>query len=280
MTMNRTIGLAILVLISAVTAARAAVEMHLTPLPGKAVTPEGFTPAELRIADANGQLPSAAQAITLRRLAGGPTMFYEASIAPGASGSFRVLLPMVSVRQTYVVRLLTEASPTASVLLEHKVTVETDDIGAVETARNRLLDSPAYDDYIEDLPRWPTGTVRNAFLVSVLMLVGMGATLLIRRPVWRLLAAGLVVAAASGAIYVSLANCPLVITRQDGDICSVSCRRTTTWSAPARGLGPIYWRTRQMDQDNMVYQPAKTLTLMLRPNEVRLFRRRTAIATP
>jgi len=266
------------VLIMAATTSQAAVEMHLTPLPDQAVTPEGLTPAELTITDAENQLPIAARAVALRRSAGGPTIFYEASIAPGASGSFRVLLPMVSVRQTYVVRLLAETSPTAPVVLQHEVTAETDNVGAVEAARNLLLDSPAYDDYLEDLPRWPTWALRSVFLVSVLILVGMGATLLIRRPLWRLVAAGVVVTVASGAICASLANCPLVITRQNGMICSVSCRRTTTWSAPARGLGPIYWRTRQMDQDNMVYQPAKTVTLTLNPNEVRLFRRRTTAA--
>lgn len=278
--MNRTIALTILLSLFVATASNAAVEIRLAPVPGEAVTPEGFTPAELTIADANGQLPGVARALALRRSAGGPTMFYEASIAPGARGSFRVLLPMVSVRQTYVVRLLAEASPTAAVVLQQTVTAETDNVGAVEAARNLLINPPAYDDYIEDLPRWPTWAARNAFLVSLLMLVAMGATLLVRRPAWRLAAAGAVVAAASGAIYASLSNCPLVITRQNGDVWSVSCRRTTTWSAPANGLGPIYWRTRQMDQDDMVYQPAKTLTLTLHPNEVRLFRRRTPDRSP
>ena len=206
-------------------------------------------------------------------------MFYQASIAPGAHGSFRVLLPMVSVRQTYVVRLLAEASPMAAVVLRQTVTVETDNVGAVEAARNLLIDPPAYDDYIEDLPRWPTWATRNTFLVSLLMMVAMGATLLVRHPAWRLAAAGAVVAVATGAIYAGLANCPLVITRQVGDVWCVSCRRTATWSAPADGLGPIYWRPRQMDQDDMVYQPAQTLTLTLHPKEVRLFRR-TAAAAP
>lgn len=274
------IALTILLSLAIASTARAAVDIRLTPSPSEAVTPEGFTPAELTIADANNQLPIAARAVALRRSAGGLTMFYEASIAPGASGNFRVLLPMVSVRQTYTVSLLADSSPTAPVILQQEVTAETNNVGSVEAARNLLLDSPAYDDYIEDLPRWPTWALRNAFLASVLMLVGMGATLLIRRPAWRVLAAGLVVAVASGTIYASLANCPLVITRQDGKIRSVSCRRTTTWSASTRGLGPIYWRTRQMDQDDMVYQPAKTLTLTLHPNEVRLFRLQTVIAAP
>ncbi len=274
------VAVTILVSLLVATTSQAAIEMHLTPLPGKAVTPEGFTPAELVIADANSQLPSAAQAVAIRRLAGGPTMFYQASVAPGASGSFRVLLPMISVRQTYVVRLLAEASPTSAVILQQKVTAETDNIGTIEAARNLLLNSLAYDDYIEDLPRWPTRTVRNAFLVSLLMLVGMGATLLIRRPVWRLTAAGVVVAVASSTIYASLANCPVVISRQEGKVLAVSCRRTTTWSTPADGLGPIYWRTQQMDQDNMVYQPARKLTLTLRPTEVRLFRHQMVTATP
>jgi len=280
MSIARTIALTLLMSILAATTSQAAVVMHLTPLPDQPVTPEGFTLAELTIADANTQLPTAARAVSLRRSTGGATVFYEASIAPGASGNFRVLLPMVSVRQAYTIRLLAGTAPTSAVILQQDVTAETDNVGEIEAARNLLLDSPAYDDYIEDLPRWPTWALRNAFLVPLLMMVGMGATLLIRRPVWRVLAAGLVVAAASGVIYESLANCPLVITRQDGEIRSVSCRRTTTWSTPAHGLGPIYWRTKQMDQDDMIYQPARMLTLTLHPNEVRLFRRRTNTPTP
>jgi len=274
------VGLAILLSLSVATASRAGVEMRLAPLPDEAVTPEGFTPAELAVADANGQLPRAAQALTLRRQAGGPTMFYQASIAPGTRGSFRVMLPMVSVRQAYVVRLLADASPTAAVVLRQTVTAETDNVGAVEAARNLLIDPPAYDDYIENLPRWPTWATRNVLATSLLMLVAMGATLLVRRPAWRLAVAGVVVAVASGAIHAGLADCPLVITRQNGNILAVSSRRTTTWSAPAEGLGPIYWRARQMDQDDMVYQPGRTLTLTLHPNEVRLFSRRTADRAP
>ncbi len=273
-------ALAIVTLLSAATASHGAVTMRLAPLPDQAVTPEGFTPAELAITDSNSLLPAPARALTLRRAAGGPTMFYEASIAPGTKGSFRVLLPMVSVRQEYVVRLLADTSPTAKVILQQNVSAETDNVVAVEAARKTLVDPPAYDDYIEDLPRWPTWAARNVVIVSLLMLVALGATLLIRRTRWRLVAGAAVVAIASTAIYAGLANCPIVVTQREGDVLVVSCRRTTTWSAPAKGLGPVYWRTRQMDRDNMVYQPAHKLTLTLRPNEVRLFRRRPTTPTP
>jgi hypothetical protein len=263
---------AILVLISLASAARAAVEIRLVPLPAAAVTAEGFVPAELTIADPNGELPRPARALAIRRAAGGPTMFYETSMAPGATGTFRVMLPMVSVRETYVVSLLAEASPTAQAVLRRDVTAQTDDVAAVEAARDRLIDPPAYDGYIEDLPRWPAWVARNVVLAAALLLVAMGAALLIRRRTWRLAAAGAAVAVAFAGLYISLSQCPPVIQRRSGDILAVSCRRTTTWSAAAKGIGPIYWRPQQMNRDDMLYQPDRTLTVTLHPNEVRLFR--------
>jgi hypothetical protein len=265
-----------LVLIFAATAAHAAVEVRLTPLPAAAVTAEGFVPVELTVADPNGQLPRAARAVAIRRAAGGPTMFYETSMAPGALGSFRVLLPMISVRETYVVRLLAEASPTAPDVLRRDVTAQTDNVAAVEAARDKLIDPPAYDAYIEDLPRWPTWVARNVLLAAALLLVAMGSALLIRRRGWRLVAAGAAVAVASVGLYISLCQCPSVLARRGGDILAVSCRRTTTWSVPAKGVGPVYWRPQQMNQDDMVYQPDAALTVILHPAEVRLFRCRAA----
>jgi hypothetical protein len=265
-------AIVMLVLTFLASAAHAAVEIRLTPLPAAAVTAEGFIPAELTVADPNSQLPRAARAVTIRRAAGGPIMFYETSMAPGATGSFRVLLPMVSVRETYVVRLLAEASPTAPSVLRRDVTAQTDNVAAVEAARDKLIDPPAYDAYIEDLPRWPTWVTRSIFLAAVLLLVAMGAALLIRRRGWRLVAAGAAVAVASAGMYISLSQCPLVLARRGGDILAVSCRRTAAWSAPAKGIGPIYWRPQQMNQDDMVYQPDAALTVTLHPAEVRLFR--------
>ncbi len=264
--------LVLIFLTSAATPAMAAVDVRLTPLPSAAVTAEGFVPAELTVADPNGELPRAARALAIRRASGGPTMFYETAMAPGATGTFRVLLPMVSVRETYVASLLAEASPTAPAVLQRDVTAQTDNVAAVEAARDKLIDPPAYDGYMEGLPRWPTWVVRNVFLAAVLLLVAMGSTLLIRRQLWRLAAGGAAVAVASAGLYISLSQCPSVMERRSGDILAVSCRRTATWSVPARGIGPIYWRPQQMNQDDMVYQPDRMLTVTLHPAEVRLFR--------
>jgi hypothetical protein len=269
---NSGLSLAFLALVFATTAAHAEVDVRLAPLPAAAVTAEGFVPAELAVADPNGELPRAARAVAIRRSAGGPAMFYETSMAPGTQASFRVLLPMVSVRETYVVSLLAEASPTAQAVLRREVTAQTDNVAAVEAARDRLIDPPAYDGYIEDLPRWPTWVARNVVLAAALLLVAMGATLLIRRRIWRIAAAGAAVAAAAAGLYITLAQCPPVMARRNGDILAVSCRRTSSWFAPAKGIGPIYWRPQQMNQDDMVYQPDRTLTVTLHPNEVRLFR--------
>ncbi|MCX7427044.1 MAG: hypothetical protein NTW96_15645, partial [Planctomycetia bacterium] len=118
----------------------------------------------------------------------------------------------------------------------------------------------------------PTWVARSIFLAAGLLLVAMGATLLIGRRGWRLVAAGAAVAVASAGLYISLCQCPSVLARRSGDILAVSCRRTATWSAPAKGVGPIYWRPQQMNRDDMLYQPDAALTVTLHPAEVRLFR--------
>lgn len=260
-------------LLAIAAAAHAAVEIRLTPSPSEAPTPQGFMPGRLVVADPNSELPQAVRALTIRRAAGGPTVFYEASVAPGTSGEFRVAWPMVSVRETCVVSLLGEASPDGPVLLSRKVAALTDDVDAVEAIRAGLIDPPSYDDYIEALPRWPARVVRGVCLCAAGLLVALGAAMLIRGPAWRTVSALVAVTAATGAVYAVVSSCPAVEVRQIGDLLVVSSRRTVAWSHPAGEVAPVYRRARQMNADDMIVQPDKTLTVTIRPDEVRLFRR-------
>jgi len=270
-TISRIILSAALLLFFA-SAAQGAVTVTIAPLPSAQITAEGFMPAELSVSDPNSELLTAVRAVLVRRAAGGPSMFYRASVAPGASGRFRVALPILSVRESYVVRLLGEASPEAPALIELKTTAQTDNVAAVEAARARLVDPPAYDDHIEDLPRWPGWAIRNVCLAAAGLLVAMGAVLLIHRSTWRALAACVAVAGTTTVVWISLSHVPLVPVRRSGEVLIVTSRRTVTWSHPTKGLAPVYRRMKQMNADDMIYQPGGSMTMTLHPAEVRLFR--------
>ena len=212
------------------------------------------------------------RAVSLRRAAGGPTLLHAASVAPKTTQTLDVLLPAVSVQQTYRVRLLAGEGPATSVLREMHVPVTFPDLDAVERARETLVDAAAYEDRQEERPRWPTWLLRNVYLAAVLIAVGLGGVLFIRPGALRVLAAVAVAAGGTFAMWHVLSGVDVVLARRSGPLVALTCRRTTSWSRPARGVGPVYWSQGQMDRDDMVFEPGHRLTLTLRPDDVRVFR--------
>jgi len=253
--------------------ARAEVIVRLRPAPADGPTDEGFLPAILTVADPNGELPEAIGAVSLRRTRGGPTLLYAVSLAPRTEHQVPVSLPVVSVQEAYRVRLLAGADGTGGVLRERQIPLTLPDLGLVDRARGALIQPTAYDNWKEDLPRWPRWLLRTVFLTMALFCVALGAALFVRRPALRLWAVLLVAAAATAATAWLLSQCPAVSLRRSGPLTIVACRRTTTWSHPAVGVRPLYWSRHQMDADDMLYRPGSSLTLTLRPQQVRLFRR-------
>jgi hypothetical protein len=240
----------------------------------QAPTAEGFLRARLTVADPNGQLGGVVRAVSCRPKRGGPTLLHAASIPPRTHQVLEVLLPAVSAQETFVVRLLSAEGQGAAALREAEVPVTFANLDAVDSARGALVDSAAYEDWLEELPRWPPWLLRGVVLTAVLVCLALGGVLLVRPAIPRVLAVAAVAAAGTFATWRAASDCETVLARRVGDLTVVTCRRTAPWSCPAEGIGPVYGSQSQMDRDDMVYRPGRSLTVTLRPADVRIFRRR------
>jgi hypothetical protein len=263
------------IVLSAVLASVAGAEVtaRLRPAAEDGATEEGFLPAVLTVADPNGDLSGAVRGVSLRRLRGGPTLLYPTSIAPGTEQDVSVALPVVSVEESYVVRLLADEDASGAPLAELRVPLTVPKVDLVERARGALIDPAAYDGWLEDLPRWPGWLLRTVFLTAAVICVAMGAALFIRRPALRLAAVVCLVIAGALATAWVLSQCEVVSVRRSGALTILGCRRTTSLQRSPPLARPVYWSPRQMDADDMVYSPGRYATLTLHPNQVRLFRR-------
>jgi len=252
--------------------------VRLAPVPASAPTPEGFLPAKLTVSDADGELGGIVRAVSLRRHAGGPTIIRNVTIAPGTARAVAVDLPVVSVQEAYVVRLLGGEGDRLSCLRELSATLTTESADLVERARAALIDPPAYDPWTDLLCVWPAWLQRSLFLAGVAVCVVLGAALLVRRPAWRL-GAVLAASAAGTVLMASLASqCETVVLRRAEGLTIATCRRTTPWSPPAH-TAPVYRSLRQMGADDLLYRGDGTRTVTLRPEGVRLFRRHRPATT-
>jgi hypothetical protein len=240
---------------------------------------DGFVPARLNVADPDGRLGGVVRGVSLRPEAGGPTIFCPASIAPKTVQDLPVPLPVISAQQTFLIRLLPAPNAAARPLHEALVPLEVPDLAVVERARGALIDPDAYQGRLEDLPHWPPALLRTVFLAVVLTCVALAGAMFIRRPTFRVLAAALVVVAGSFVLGHVLGDCPDVLVHPAGAVTVVTCRRTVNWSHPADML-PVYWSQRTMERDNLVFRPDGELTVTLRPDAVRVFRRMTAASPP
>jgi len=254
-------------------AAGAAVTVRLRPGAADGPTDEGLLPATLTVADPNGELGAVVRGISLRRARGGPTLLYHVSIAPGTRQDIPVALPVVSVQESYTTRLLAAEDASGAALRELEVPLTVPQVDLVERARSALIDPAAYDDWLEDLPRWPRWLLRTVFLTAAVICVAMGAALFVRRPALRLAAVVSIVAAGTLATAWVLSQCPVVSLRRSGPLTILGCRRTTALRRTEPSVRPLYWSRRQMDADDMVYCPGRYVTLTLHPDQVRLFRR-------
>jgi hypothetical protein len=271
--MKRSASLIILPVLFSAAPLCAKVAVRIEPRPGASPTAGGFLPARLILADPDGELPGVVGAVTLRRGGGGPTLLFSASVPPRTEQAIAVALPAVSGQQSYTVRLLAAPDAPSPLLGTLSADVRWPDLDAVEQCRSTLIDSAAYSDWVEELPRWPPRLLRTVFLTAVLVCVALAGALFLRGPALRLGAALLVAAAGTLVLWRAVSDCEVVLARRGGDLTAVTCRRTTTWSHGAEGFTPVYWNRKQMDEDAMLYQPGRRLRLTLTPEEVRVFRR-------
>ena len=276
--MKRTMNRIVLVVLAGLTvppAAGAAVTARLTPA-------EKQDPAALpyRIADLSVDYSGPADAPPIRAAAlhspqGGPTFIYPLTVAPQTRQTLRVALPALTQQQEYAIRFLSRDDPDARCVASVRATVPWP-LDLVRPEEFRA--SEAQRRWSEELPTWPAGLLRNVFFAAGFTCIALAATLFLRRPRLRLIAVGVVVATATAGVWLLVSAQPIVVERQaeQGKVLVVACRRTTVWRNGDPMLTPLYLTPRHLAHDDMIVHAVKGLTVPLRPDEVRLLRKRTA----
>ena len=269
--MHRTVRAALFLqtLLLALASARGEVEMRLLPV-ADANAPGGLAPARLVLADPNGDLPAVASVAVIRLEGGGPILLFDVTVAPGTKQqAIDVVLPAVSPQQTYRVGLLAGEGG-GGVLAQATVSVAWP-VELAARARREMIDFRVYEEYQEQLPRWPPALRRTVLVAAVLGAVLLAATLFVGRPARRL-AAVLVLAAAmaAGAVW-AVGGIETVRRRDYGSLVVLGARRTTTVTLNG-AFAPVYRSQTQMDGDDIVLRPGKRLRVTVLPEQVRIFR--------
>jgi hypothetical protein len=240
----------------------------LAPAPNASTsTPQSepfFRPATLTL---DNTTPHTVRAVLLQPGGGGPAIFWPCVVPPGTLQTVTVPLPPFSAAQPYAVNLLAKDSPHATPIAVAEATIE----WPAELVRREFLTAdytPAY---------WPIDVKRNVVLLLTLGLLTLAATLLIRRPVWRIAAAIAVTTTVTVTTLVWLSAQPHVYEQQlpavpgaGGEIIAVSALRSTQWSTD-RPLVPVYQTMAEFRADPSIVHPGQSITLPLRAGQTRLF---------
>jgi hypothetical protein len=227
------------------------------------------------------QKPDVIRCITIRSTRGGPTMLFNITIPPQAPArNISVSLPAMSAEDSYTVRLLAGKTAISPLVAEFNLTI---DWPAEMVTAQAFLDPEAYDDGDYLPPVWSNRTLQNVFAAATLACVLLGASILIRRPAWRIAIACVTVIAAGAGLWLAASLEPTVVRQTLGDderLLLVSCLRDTRFEIPEPHSVPLYYNMDEMSQDEGVIHMSGKLLVSLKSGEVRLFGRRTATAQP
>lgn len=248
--------------------ARAEVGVGLAALPGDTVA--GFARARLTVSDPNAELLGVVRAVALRTVPGGPTVLFDATVAPGARDqALDVLLPALSPQQVYQARLLAARDAPASLLVRELPIAWPIEVAA--KSRQQLIDPAACARFQEDLPRWEPALLRKVFLAAVIAAALFAATLLFRGSALRLLAVLALAAALSYGAVRAAEHQPSLRQRTYDDLTVVAARRTSP--VQLRGpLLPVYRNPDQFDSDTLTIRPGIDLHVEVAPDQPRVFR--------
>ena len=226
--------------------------------------------------------PSSVETVELRAAGGGPAVRCPLAAAPGGQAARTVALPAIWLVQSYRVKAMADDGRT---------------IGEASADITWPAELSATDDFIDaslagwsaEPLRWPAAARRNLLILLGLMAVALAATLLIRRPLVRALAALLLAGATTAllALVVLPAMGPPTVVRQyellihdaEGKALSdsfavIAARRTGpfVWQAD-RPPQPVYFDGVAAAADDSVLRPEEgTLTMTVRAGEVRIVR--------
>ncbi|MCP4375647.1 MAG: hypothetical protein GY794_05670 [bacterium] len=219
--------------------------------------------------------------ITIRSARGGPTMLFRVTIAPGSPArDISVILPVLSLEESYKVRLLSQWSDRGDVIGEFDLSL---DWPAGWVTSDAFLDPEAYDDGEYLPPVWSNRTLRNVFVVAVISCVVLGAMLLVRSAVWTAVGATVTVIAAAAGLWFTASFEPIIVRRQvgdDGEHLLVSCLREARCEILPPHTVPLYHNMDEMSRDEAVIYTEGKLTVDLKCGNPVLFGRPPAARVP
>ena len=233
--------------------------------------------------------------VRLRWRRGGPSFVHPVAIAPHTSYSLAVNLPAAALNQVYQVALLEADDPddaNGPTLADLTTDIEWK---LTDLTTDAFMDSEAYDPWHDKIPAWPSKLRWNVLLGGVLYFLALAGCLFIPRHGLRIAAVVILAAAASIAVWHALSVEESIIHYEvevnDTGLTGTSkfvvltCRRTTEWYYPSvregiPPLAPIYYSEDQMARDTMTIHATRGVGVLLKPNEVRLFRRPGEASSP
>ncbi len=276
----KTKPLILLALLTAVLPAHGATSVHLDRADEQ---PESIWPYRAAKLTIRNDSETIIRAVRVRWQRGGPTFVHPVAIAPHTTTSLAVNLPAAALHQAYQVTLLDADDPddpNGPALAELVAEIEWK---LSDLTTDAFMDSEEYDPWHDNIPAWPSKLRWNVLLGGVLYCLALAACLFIRRRGLRVAAILILAAAASIGILYALSMQEIVFQRQiaiddagpagRSMLVVLACRRTTEWYYPNVRLAPIYYSKHQMARDTMTIHPTRGVRVLLKPNQVRLFRR-------
>lgn len=221
--------------------------------------------------------------VRLRWQGGGPSFVHPVAIAPHTTASLPVNLPAAALHQAYRVTLLDADDPddrNEPALAELSANIEWK---LTDLTTDAFINSEMYEPWHDNIPVWPSKLRWSVLLRGVLYCLALAGCLFIRRRGLRVAAILMLAAAATIGISYALSMQEIVFQRpipiDDAGptgrsmLVVLTCRRTTEWYYPSVRLAPIYYSKHQMARDTMAIHATRGVRVLLKPNQVRLFRR-------
>jgi len=256
----------------------------LTEAPRQREADFPFATAELVV---RNETHSVVRAAVVRPAGGGPAVMVRLPVAPNATARVTLALPAISQQEAYTVCLLAGEQPDAETLARLHVRVNWSE-EVIERTGRALIDGEAYTRWESESPEgsravavWSNDLRANVLIAAVLSSLALAGTLFVRSPATRAVTVPVVVLCASAALWIVATRESLTVQREApaAGLTWAASRRTVTWRPTSTDLAPVYVDMGQYEADDLLVGPDGRLSVMLRPGQPRLFRRRS-VASP
>ncbi|MDY7009709.1 MAG: hypothetical protein SVV80_03020 [Planctomycetota bacterium] len=258
--------------------AGAEITASLEVVAGQAVSAGPYRRAELEVTNSS---ETTAETVLLKSTGIGLTVRYDLTVPPGATGRRIVFLPAISPAQEYAV---TAQDASGQVVARTSASIT----WPAELVTADAFIDDAFRAWTDEPARWSARTRWNYLLVLAMFVTAVAATLLIRRPMLRVVFVIIIAAGTTSLIVFVYIPAGAVVQEHrynlrlhDGvggieldSFAILSARKTMEWSRKVSPLPYPVWPDRHAaDGDNTMVNPvAGTIHLTLRPGLVRIIR--------